>query len=155
MTDQQLMPSPIGSFPSASLQYLALRVSTNTKPRCFFSCRGLECEPFCAHSVFRRKVCWVQHSSDAPANVSSMNTLLSLALRGCLFPHDHSFCLVLLFSAPVPVERSSDDRRFCPATMSSPDPCGVFSTTPSSPCEGSVRLPERICLLCCFSRCSA
>ena len=53
-------------------------------------------------------------------------TLLLLALRGCLFPHDHSCCLVLLFSAPLRVERSSDDRRFCPATMSSPDPCAFF-----------------------------
>ena len=36
MTDHRLMPSPIGSFTSASLEYLALRVSTNTKSHCFF-----------------------------------------------------------------------------------------------------------------------
>ena len=86
----------------------------------------------------------MQHSFDAPANVSSINTLLCLALRGCVFPQDHSYCLVLIFSAQLRAVRSSDDPRFFPATMSSPDP-GT-----SSPYEGSVRLPERICLLCCF-----
>ena len=115
----------------------------------FFLVRGFECEPFCAHSVLRRKMCWVQHGFDAPAHVSSTNPFCHwpsvvvsshMTTRIVLF---FSFLPSCALSAPEIIVVSVLPRCLLQILLH-------FScATPSSPYEGSVRLPERTCLLCC------
>ena len=159
VTDRRLMPSPIGSFASASLQYLTLRVSTNAKSHFFF---------FFFFSVVASNVYRFVLTQCSEGKCVECNTVL---LHHLMFRPRTPFCDWL----SVAVSSQMTPRvvlffSFLPSCALSASGMIVVSflprcflqtlvhfscATPSSPCEGSVCLPERLCLLCCFSRLSA